>query len=159
MKAAGLISLPAAAYAVRAALADPERLARALPNVDAFGHDDGPDDGADGSFAVTIRPAIALGEARFRTVWRPLAPGGAAPADAAHVLRYRVEGRGDEHRFTLDATVTLAADADAPGATRATWDVDGHFTGALAAVGQRVLAAVVDRQVRDVLVAAAAQAS
>lgn len=153
MNVAGSTTLAAAPSAVRAALGDPERLARALPNVDAFGPTDGPDDGAGGSFAVTIRPALALGEARFRTVWRRVA------GEPEGTLRYRVEGRGDEHRFALDATVTLADDPANPGATHAQWRLDCHFTGVLATVGQRVLAPVVDRQVRDVLVAAAQAAA
>jgi carbon monoxide dehydrogenase subunit G len=158
MNVTGSTTLPASVDAVRAALLDPESLSRALPNVDAFGHTDGPDDGAGGSFAVTIRPAIALGEVPFRTVWRPVADDAAASSSAAagtHAIRYRIEGRGDEQRFALDATVTLAEDSDTPGATRASWDLDCHFTGVLRAVGQRVLAPVVDRQVRDVLHAAA----
>lgn len=150
MTVSGSTTLPAPVDAVRAALADPERLSRALPNVEGFGYTDGPDGGAGGSFAVTIRPATGLGEVPFRTVWRPLE---AASPDA---LRYRVEGRGDEQRFALDATVTLVADPGAAGATRAAWEIDCRFTGVLRAVGQRVLAPVVDRQVRDVLAAAAA---
>ncbi|ADB52286.1 CoxG family protein [Conexibacter woesei] len=145
MNVAGSTTLAVAPAALRALLEDPGRLSALLPNVDAFGWTDGP---VEGSFAVTIRPALALGEIPVRTVWerRPAADG---------ELRYRVEGRTDEQRLAFDVVLVLGdAGAGGDGGTRVSWSLDCHVTGVLRSVGQRVLVPIVDRQVREVLRAA-----
>jgi carbon monoxide dehydrogenase subunit G len=169
MNVAGSAVLDASPAMVRELLDDPERLSAVLPNVDAFGWTDGP---AEGSFAVTIRPALALGEIPVRTVWQRL-----EGSDGA--LRYRIDGRTDEHRLAFDVVLRVsAADgaagaggaggaggggaAEGAGAGRAAgaggasvaWSLDCHVTGTLRTAGQRVLVPIVDRQVRAVLSAA-----
>lgn len=161
MIVSGSVALAAAPAAVRAVLDDPERLSRALPNVDRFGWSDGP---AAGSFAVTIRPALALGEIPVRTVWQRLdvasadagASSGAASADGP--LRYRVEGRTDEQRVDLDVLLEIAP-GDGAAASLVAWQLGVHVTGTLRAAGQRVIAPIVERQVRLVLEAAGEEAA
>lgn len=160
MIVSGSVALAAAPAAVRAVLEDPETLSRALPNVDRFGWSDGPEEG---SFAVTIRPALALGEIPVRTVWQRVdaaggdgdAPG-AASADGP--LRYRVEGRTDEQRVDLDVLLEIAPGDDAA-ASLVSWQLGVHVTGTLRAAGQRVIAPIVERQVRLVLAAAGEEAA
>jgi len=146
MRVAGATELAVPAAALRTALGDPERLVAALPHVDALGWDAA----EDGSFTATIRPAIALGEIPVRTRWTPVRAGDPA------VLRYRVEGRTDEHALALDAIVATTA---GDGVTMVTWAVELHLTGTLRSAGQRVLEAIVARQVQLVLEAAARQAA
>jgi len=149
---AGELTLAAPRPAVFAALDDPGRLAAALPHVDDFA---GAED--DGSFHVTIRPAIALGEVPFATTWRRV------ERSAPVLLRYEVRGRSAEHLLRLDADLWLA-DADAAGdaaggpGTRLRWEAACGFTGIMRAVGQRTLAAVVRHQAELVLRAAAVSA-
>jgi carbon monoxide dehydrogenase subunit G len=140
MNLAGSATLPASPDAVRAVLRDPDRLAQALPHVDAFGADIE----RDGSFRVVIRPAIALGEIPVRTLWRPVA--GRTP----EAIAYAVQGRTDEHWLGLDAELALVADGSG---TRADWTVGLHTTGTIRSAGQRVLGAVVRAQVGLVLAA------
>jgi carbon monoxide dehydrogenase subunit G len=162
MIVSGSVALAAAPAAVRAILDDPETLSRALPNVDRFGWSDGPEDG---SFAVTIRPALALGEIPVRTVWQRLdvasADGGASGAASADgPLRYRVEGRTDEQRVDLDVLLEIApGDGGESGSSRVSWQLGVHVTGTLRAAGQRVVAPIVERQVRLVLEAAGEEAA
>jgi carbon monoxide dehydrogenase subunit G len=141
--AAGATTLPVAATRLIGVLRDPDTLAAALPNTDLAGTLPR----ADETFAVTIRPAIALGEIPIRTLWKPIA------AEHAEELRFRVDGRTDEHAVTLDVRVS-ATDSD-DGGCRATWEVRGVFTGTLGSVGQRVVSAIVEQQARLVLDAAA----
>lgn len=138
MRIAASSSLAAAPEAVRAVVADPERLAQALPNVSLFGWEEEPG----GAFSAEIRPALALGEIPVRTVWEPL---GGDP------VRYRVEGRTDEHRVAFD--VTLALEPGDDGGTLVDWSLDVHVTGTLRSAGQRVLRAIVAAQARTVLAA------
>ncbi len=150
MIVAGRVTLAVAPAALRAVLDDPERLSRALPNVDRFGWSDGP---VEGSFAVTIRPALALGEIPVRTVWHRVDP------DAADgPLRYRVEGRTDEQRVDLDVVVAVAPAQEGAAAT-VEWQLGVHVTGTLRAAGQRVVAPIVERQVALVLAAAGEEAA
>lgn len=147
MNVAGSTTLAVAPDALRALLEDPERLSALLPGVDAFGWTDGP---VEGSFAVTIRPALALGEIPVRTVWERR-PG------SGEELRYRVEGRTDEQRVAFDVVLRLAAaddDDGGGGGAHVSWSLDCRFTGTLRSAGQRVLVPIVDRQVRAVLSAA-----
>ncbi|MDW5597890.1 SRPBCC domain-containing protein [Conexibacter stalactiti] len=160
MIVSGSVALAAAPGAVRAVLEDPETLSRALPNVDRFGWSDGP---AEGSFAVTIRPALALGEIPVRTVWQRLESTGVADAASAEAsadgpLRYRVEGRTDEQRVDLDVLLEIAP-GDSAAASRVSWQLGVHVTGTLRAAGQRVIAPIVERQVRLVLEAAGEEAA
>jgi carbon monoxide dehydrogenase subunit G len=141
MNVAGSVVLDASVADVRSLLEDPERLSALLPNVDAFGWTDGP---AEGSFEVTIRPALALGEIPVRTVWRRVAASGDA-------LKYRIDGRTDEHRVAFDVALKVGEEA---GGALVSWSLDCHVTGTLRSAGQRVLVPIVDRQVRAVLRAA-----
>ena len=134
---AGELQLDAGAAALRALLEDPERLAAALPHVGELV----PDDDEPGAFAALVRPALALGEIPLRTRWRRV-------ADAGGGLRWLVDGRGDEHAVALDARLVLEDRGDG---ALARWRVECRFTGTVRSVGQRVLGAIVDRQVRQVL--------
>ncbi len=87
----------------------------------------------------------------MRTVWRRLDP----VADGS--LRYRVEGRTDEQRVDLDVAVAIA-EGDG-GAALVDWRLGVHVTGTLRAAGQRVIAPIVERQVRLVLEAAGEEAA
>lgn len=135
----GSSSLRSAPDAVRAVVTDPQRLAEALPHVDAFGAHVA----EDGSFSLVIRPAIALGEIPVHTVWRPQRgrPG---------AIAYRVEGRTDEHVLELATELTLLGEG---AGTLASWTIDLFSSGTVRSVGQRVLGAVVAAQVGLVLAA------
>ena len=146
MNVHGSTELAASVPALRAVLADPQRLASALPGVDDFDWDDAPGGAA---FRATIRPAITLGEIRFRTSWRRVT----AEPD---LLRFHVEGRTDEHWLGMDVSLTLRP---RDSGTLVTWDIQCRFTGTMRAAGQRVLPAAVNHQVQLVLAAAAAQAA
>jgi len=139
VRLAGSERLTAPQAAVWAVLEDPERLAEALPGVDDLVRNE------DGSFEATIRPALALGEVPFSTVWRP------AGAVAGSELTYHVRGRSDEYELELHARLRLTDDTVA-------WELDGGFTGTMRAVGQRVLEAIVRHQVELVLAGAQRQA-
>jgi len=141
----GRASLAAPRAEVMAVLSAPERLVTVLPNVDDFDWDAE----ADGSFAATIRPAIALGEVPFRTVWQPR-----QASDG--LLRYRVEGRADEQWLGMDVELALRDDGAATGAD---WSIDLQLTGTMRTAGQRVMAAVVAAQVQTVLDAVARAAA
>lgn len=140
MTAEGQVALDAPAAALRALLEDPERLAAALPHVDALA----PDEAEPGGFTAVVRPALALGEVPLRTRWRRV-------ADAEGGLRWHVDGRGDEHAVALDARLVLE---DLGDGALARWHVECRFTGTVRSAGQRVLGAIVDRQMRQVLQAA-----
>jgi carbon monoxide dehydrogenase subunit G len=139
MRLAGSERLTAPRAALWAVLEDPERLAEALPGVDDLVRNE------DGSFEATIRPALALGEVRFSTVWRPT---GAVPGSE---LGYDVRGRSEEYELELHAGLRLTDGAVA-------WELEGGFTGTMRAVGQRVLEAIVRHQVELVLAGAQRQA-
>jgi carbon monoxide dehydrogenase subunit G len=140
MRLAGSEPLTAPRAALWAVLEDPERLADALPGVDDLVRNE------DGSFEATLRPALALGEVPFRTLWRRT--GVAAGSE----LAYRVRGRSEEYELELRAALRLTDGTVA-------WEVDCGFTGALRAVGQRVLEAIVRHQVELVLAGAQRQAT
>lgn len=148
MRIAGTTTLAAAPDAVRAVLADPERLGELLPNVEGFVWEEAPG----GAFSAVIRPALALGEIPVRTVWEPL------DGDGDGGLRYRVEGRTDEHRVAFDVALAISG-AAAGGGSLVAWELDLHVTGTLRSAGQRVLVPIVDRQVRTVLAAAGEEAA
>lgn len=138
MRIESSVTMAAEPSAVRAVVADPERLAEALPNVSGFSWADEPG----GPFEAEIRPALALGEIPVKTTWEPL---------AGDPVRYRVEGRTDEHRVAFDVTLTLEPGDD--GGTIVDWSLDVHVTGTLRSAGQRVLTAIVAAQARVVLAA------
>lgn len=139
MRLAGTERLTAPRAALWAVLEDPERLADALPGVDDLVRNE------DGSFEATIRPALALGEVPFSTVWRR------AGAVAGSELAYQVHGRSEEYELELRAGLRLSDGTVA-------WEVDCGFTGTMHAVGQRVLEAIVRHQVALVLAGAQRQA-
>lgn len=115
-----------------AALSDPERLAAALPHVDDLMAEDG------GAFTATLRPALVLGEVPVVTRWEPAGP-----------LAWDVEGRASEHRIALHCAVAVDDEA-------AHWSVICHTSGALRAMSQRTLGAILRAQAEAVLRAAAA---
>ncbi|HEY4281360.1 MAG TPA: SRPBCC family protein [Conexibacter sp.] len=147
MIVAGSTTLALTPARLRALLEDPEQLSAALPGVDGFTWSERP---GEGPFEATIRPALALGEIPLRTVWE-------RQSGAEDELRYRVEGRTDEHRVAFDVVLRITPAANgAAGEAAATvaWELDCHVTGTLRSAGQRVIAPIVDRQVRTVLAAA-----
>ncbi len=139
MRVAGSERLTVSRAALWAVLDDPEQLAGALPGVDDIVRN------GDGSFEVTIRPALALGEVPFSTVWRR------AGAVAEEALSYDVRGRSEEYELDLRAELRLTDGMLA-------WELDGGFTGVMRAVGQRTLEAIVRHEVGLVLARAQRQA-
>jgi uncharacterized protein len=131
---------PAAAPAVWAALADPERLGQTLPGVDAV-ELEGPD-----SFRAVVRLPTDLGVTPFAMGFR------VEERDEPSRLRIAASGVGGEHRVDLTAQLELRPRDDG---TEISWTCDARFFGVLSAVGQRVLPGVVQEQVQSVVEAAA----
>ncbi|HEX6570345.1 MAG TPA: SRPBCC domain-containing protein [Acidimicrobiales bacterium] len=126
------MSAPPAAWA---AIADPGRLAGALPGCRSVTSDDA---GGEGGFHVVTEVAVAS----VRGLWA----GTVVPVDADAV---RVRGSG------APGTVDLVVRADAD---RTVVTVEGTVEGPLGTVGAAVLAAAVRRTAHDLLAAAAAPA-
>lgn len=146
MKVSGTALLPAAPDRVLAVARDPERFVGALPSVGELDWEAR----EDGSFAATIRPAIALGEVPIRTVWRPEEPG-------PGTLRFRVEGRTDEQLVRFEVELSLRDGDD--GGSAADWAVAFEVTGTMRSAGQRTIAAIVAAQAGEVLDAVGAAAA
>lgn len=142
MRVAGSAQLAAEPDRVLAGLSDPASFVAALPNVGELEWDGD----EDGSFTATIRPATALGEVPIRTLWRPEASGSGG-------VRYRVEGRTDEHLVHFDVTLELRDGAS--GGTAAEWAVEFAVTGTMRSAGQRTISAIVAAQASAVLDAVA----
>lgn len=68
VRATGTVSHGGHGAELAAALGEPERLAAALPQVEDFVA------GQDGTFDVTFRPSLRLGEVPVRANWRPAGP-------------------------------------------------------------------------------------
>ena len=130
VRAAGTVPHEGRAAELATFLSEPERLAALLPNVEGF------TPGADGTFDVTLRPSFGLGEVPVRTSWRPAGP-----------LAWEVSGTSGEHQLTLRCAVTIDEQA-------AHWTIECHTFGALRAMTQRTLAAILGFQATLVLRAA-----
>jgi uncharacterized protein len=131
---------------VWAAMADPARLADALPGCrsvtrDDLGDGDGRGDGDAGGRGDTLRVVTEVAVASVRGLWA----GTVARLDADAV---RVRGSG------APGTIDLVVRADVD---RTTVTVEGTVEGPLAAVGSSVLAAALRRTADDLLSALAGQ--
>ena len=131
MKVSGAADVRASAEAVRAALADAGLLARAVPGLDQI------EFGPDGDCRFTLTTTIAAvsgsyaGEARVAERTEP----------GARVLR--VTAAGARGKVAADLTIRLAAAAD--GVTEVSYTADAEVEGALAGIGQRMLASIAKR--------------
>lgn len=131
MKVSGAADVRASAEAVRAALADGGLLTRAVPGLDQI------EFGPDGDCRFTLTTTIAAvsgsyaGEARVAERTEP----------GVRVLR--VTAAGARGKVAADLTIRLAAAAD--GVTEVSYTADAEVEGALAGIGQRMLASIAKR--------------
>jgi len=132
------VDAPPAAWA---ALADPTRLAAALPGCRSVTRDDGGEGGGSGVASLHVVTEVAV--ASVRGLWA-----GTVVRLGADAVRVRGSG--------LPGTVDLVVRAD-PDRTAVT--VEGSVEGPLATVGSSVLAAALRRTAEDLLAAAAAPAA
>lgn len=137
MKVSGAADVHASAEAVWAALSDGGLLTRAVPGLDQI------EFAGDGRCRFTLTTAIAAvsgsyaGEARV--VERP-EPG-------ARVLR--VTAAGANAKVAADLTIRLAATPD--GGTEVSFVADAAVEGAIAGIGQRMLASIAKRLATDAI--------
>ena len=120
---------------VAAALADPDALRVALPGVQRFEVAD------DGRYAVTIEAGVGPVKGSFDGVFSIAS--GADPSS----FDVQITASGAQGGAEARAAVTLSDGAD--GETVAAYEADASLNGRVAAVGQRMLAAVVRRMVED----------
>lgn len=131
MKVSGAAEVHASAEAVRAALADGGLLTRAVPGLDQI------EFGPDGDCRFTLTTTIAAvsgsyaGEARVAERTEP----------GVRVLR--VTAAGARGKVAADLTIRLAPAAD--GVTEVSYTADAEVEGALAGIGQRMLASIAKR--------------
>ncbi len=137
MKVSGAADVHASPEAVRAALTDPGLLVGAVPGLDQIDFAD------DGACRFTLTASIAAvsgsyaGEARV--VERP----------EAGVRVLRVSATGVKGKVGADVTVRLAPAGD--GATEISYIADADVDGAIAGIGQRMLASIVRRLATDAI--------
>lgn len=127
VRASGTVSHGGRGAELAATLSDPERLVAALPQVEDF------TPSPEGAFDVTVRPSFGLGEVPVRTCWRP-----------ASDLTWDISGASGEHRITMRCEVRIDEHA-------AHWTIEAHVTGALRAMTQRTLAAILGFQATQVI--------
>ncbi len=136
MKVSGAADVHASPEAVRAALTDPDLLVRAVPGL-------GQIDFADGSCRFTLTAAIAAVSGRYageaRVVDRP----------EAGVRVLRVSATGLKGKVDADVTVRLAPAGD--GATEISYIADADVDGAIAGIGQRMLASIARRMATEAI--------
>jgi uncharacterized protein len=140
MRVEGTVEVAATRAELYAALSNPRRLEDALPAVDAVELD------GDDAFSVTAAPATGLGVTPVR-----LAVAISDRREGEHV-RLSGTGRGAEFVTAFDVEVDFT---DAGAGTTVAWAAEATFGGVLASLGQRVLPAIVGRQVEQVVRAAA----
>jgi hypothetical protein len=137
MKVSGAADVHASTEAVWAALSDGGLLGRAVPGLDQI------EFAGEGRCRFTLTTAIAAvsgsyaGEAR---VVEPAEPG-------ARVLR--VTAAGANGKVAADLTIRLAATPD--GGTEVSYVADADVEGAIAGIGQRMLASIAKRLATDAI--------
>ena len=135
MKVSGAVDVHASAEAVRAALADGDLLTRAVPGLEQI------EFGPGGGCRFTLTTAIAAvsgsyaGEARVVERTEP----------GVRVLR--VTAAGARGKVAADLTIRLAPAGD--GVTEVSYTADADVDGAIAGIGQRMLASVAKRLAAD----------
>jgi carbon monoxide dehydrogenase subunit G len=144
MNVSGTLTAPAPPEQLWGALAQPDRLAEALPSVDAASTGD------DGTISAVVRPATGLGVTPFRLRLRV--------DEQQPPRRAVIRGGGTSAQSAVDLAVTLALEP-APGGTEVRWSADVTFRGYLASVGQRVLPDVARTEIERVLTTAAGLAA
>jgi carbon monoxide dehydrogenase subunit G len=123
-------------------LSGPRRLEEALPAVDAIEID------SDDRFTALVAPATALGVTPLQLT--------VTISDRREGEHVRLDGVGDAAEY--GATVAIELDfSDAGPGTQVRWQAEGTFRGVLSSLGQRVLPAILGRQVQQVVQAAGAE--
>jgi uncharacterized protein len=137
MKVSGAVDVHASAEAVRAALADGDLLTRAVPGLEQI------EFGPGGGCRFTLTTAIAAvsgsyaGEARVVERTEP----------GVRVLR--VTAAGARGKVAADLTIRLAPAGD--GVTEVSYTADADVDGAIAGIGQLMLASVAKRVAADAI--------
>jgi len=137
MKVSGAADLHASQEAVWAALTDPGLLARAVPGLDQI------DFASDGTCRFTLTTAIAAvrgsytGEASV--VERP----------ESYVRALRISATGVKGKLGGDVTIRVARASE--GASELSYVADADVEGAIAGIGQRMLASIAKRIAADAI--------
>jgi carbon monoxide dehydrogenase subunit G len=135
LNVSGAANVHASQEPVRAALTDPVLLGRAVPGLDQI------DFPGDGSCRFTMTIAIAAVSGTYagdaRVVERP--------ESAVRVVR--VSAVGVKGKIGADITIRLAPAAD--GSTELSYTADADVGGAIAGIGQRMLASIAKRIATD----------
>jgi len=137
MKVSGAADLHASQEAVWAALTDPGLLARAVPGLDQI------DFASDGTCRFTLTTAIAAvrgsytGEASV--VERP----------ESYVRVLRISATGVKGKLGGDVTIRVARASE--GASELSYVADADVEGAIAGIGQRMLASIAKRVAADAI--------
>jgi carbon monoxide dehydrogenase subunit G len=137
MKVHGTGTMLAAPDAVWAALGDPGLLARAVPGLDQI------DFARDGTCRFTLTTAIAAVKGSYTgeasVVERP----------ESYVRVLRVSATGVRGKVGADVTIRVAPAGE--GATELSYVADADVEGAIAGIGQRMLASIAKRVAADAL--------
>ncbi|HUZ54509.1 MAG TPA: SRPBCC domain-containing protein [Streptosporangiaceae bacterium] len=151
MRVTGTATLAVPAETVRAALGDRDLLARAIPGCERL------DVTGAGRCQLTVRTAIAAvngtyaGEAAIVERQDPGLIGGPAGGPAGGLVVATVSAAGNRGSASAKITVRLAPAGE--GATQVSYDVDATVTGAMAGIGQRMLASIASRLAAEFLAA------
>jgi carbon monoxide dehydrogenase subunit G len=137
MKVSGAADLHGSEEAVSAALTDPVLLARAVPGLDQI------DFPGDGSCRFTMTIAIAAVSGTYAGDARVI-----ERSDSA-VRVLRVSAAGVKGTIGADVTIRLAPAAD--GATELSYTADVELGGAIAGIGQRMIASIAKRIATDAI--------
>jgi hypothetical protein len=137
MEVSGAAELHASADAVWAALTDPGLLTLTVPGLDQI------DFAGDGSCRFTLTTAIAAVSGSYAGEARVVA----RPDAAVRVLR--VAAAGAKGKVGADVTIRLTPAAS--GATEFRYTADAEVDGAIAGIGQRMLASIVRRIATDAI--------
>jgi uncharacterized protein len=137
MKVHGTGTMLAAPDAVWAALGDPGLLARAVPGLDQI------DFARDGTCRFTLTTAIAAVKGSYTgeasVVERP----------ESYVRVLRVSATGVRGKVGADVTIRVAPAGE--GATELSYVADADVEGAIAGIGQRMLASIAERIAADAI--------
>lgn len=137
MKISGAANVNASQEAIWAALADPEVLSLAIPGLDQIDFAD------DGSYRFTFTTTIAAVSGTYT--------GEAGVVERAEpgVRVLRVSAASVKGKVGADVTIRLAAAAD--DATELSYTADADVDGAIAGIGQRMLASIAKRIAADAI--------
>ena len=137
MKISGAANVNASQEAIWAALADPEVLSLAIPGLDQIDFAD------DGSYRFTFTTTIAAVSGTYT--------GEAGVVERAEpgVRVLRVSAASVKGKVGADVTIRLAAAAD--DATELSYTADANVDGAIAGIGQRMLASIAKRIAADAI--------